>query len=193
VLTVLTREQIRDLEDAATSERDKLVVRLLADTGMRLGELLSLTGQSLIEQGRMRYLKVHGKGDKERMIPLGPDLYRRLTKYIEKGRPQDTTSDRIFLTLRRSHRTGDYSPLEERATQEMFDVLRQRASIPDNVPCHPHALRHAFATNALRKGIGLIPLQHILGHTNLTQITNTYSHLTPEDDAAALLAVLRQD
>ncbi len=190
VLTMLTRKQIQAMEDAATEERDKLIVRVLADTGIRLGELLSLTEESLIDSGRQRYLKVHGKGDKERLVPVELTLYRRLRRYIEVGRP-DAATDRIFTTLRRNHRSGEFIALGHRPVQSLFVLLARKAGIPKGVECHPHSLRHAFATHALRRGIPLLSLQHVLGHANLHQIVQTYSHLTPEDDAKALMAVLR--
>jgi integrase len=62
VLDVLSREQIERLEDVARNERDKVIVRLLADTGIRAGELISLTPTDLSEQGRDRFVKVQGKG-----------------------------------------------------------------------------------------------------------------------------------
>lgn len=193
VLTVLSRDQVRDLEDAASTERDKLIVRILADTGMRLGELLGLTEDSLQEQGRDRYLKVLGKGGKERQVPVLPQLYSRIRRYIARGRPKETSSNRLFLTLRRSQRTGQYEPLSQRAVEQLFSLLGRTAEIPENIPTNPHAMRHHFATNALRKGMGPLSLQRILGHSNLDQISHTYSHLVPADDSAALLAVLRAE
>jgi integrase len=106
VLVTLTREQIRAMEDAATNERDKLIVRVLADTGVRLTELLGLTMNDLVEQGRDRFLKVMGKGARERLVPLSPALYSRLRRYISRARPEDAATDRLFLTLRRNRVTG---------------------------------------------------------------------------------------
>ena len=98
VLTVLERDEIRAMEDAAGSERDKLIVRVLADTGLRLSELLGLTAGDLIEQGRDRYVKVMGKGSRERLVPLQPALYVRLRRFAANGARQETSSDRIFTT-----------------------------------------------------------------------------------------------
>jgi integrase/recombinase XerD len=192
VLTVLSREQIRAMEDAATNERDKLVVRVLADTGLRLGELMGLATGDLIEQGRDRYLKVRGKGARERLVPLQPTLYSRLRRYAERGRPQDATSDRIFLALRRSRVSGDHEPLDTHAVQELFRYLGPTAGITDR-PYNPHAFRHAFATWCLRRGMNPIQLQRILGHQSLEMISQVYSHLAPADAAAALMAVLRSE
>lgn len=191
VLDTLNREEIRAMEDAAGTERDKLIVRVLGDTGIRLSELLGLTSADLIEQARDRYLRVRGKGAKDRLVPVQPALMMRLRRYVQRGRPQDAASERIFLTLRRSRITGDYEPLEPRAVQELMSVTAARAVITK--PTNPHAFRHAFATHALRRGMNPIQLQRILGHETLDMISNVYSHLTPSDAAAALMAVLQDE
>ena len=88
------------MEDAAQTERDKLVVRTLADTGIRVGELVALRLFDVQVQGRNQYLKIQGKGSRERLVPLPPALYRRLRRYADRSRPADTHSDRLFLGLR---------------------------------------------------------------------------------------------
>ncbi len=96
------------MEDAADSHRDKLIVRLLADTGMRSGELLRLTPTDIQRVGTRDVLKVRGKGDRERLVPMTPAVAKRLQRFAARTRPQDTTSARIFLSSRRSPRTGVY-------------------------------------------------------------------------------------
>lgn len=70
VMEVLSWEEIQALEDAARTERDKLIVRTLADTRIRVGELAKLPTADLTMQGRQHYLRVHGKGSKERLVPI---------------------------------------------------------------------------------------------------------------------------
>ncbi len=65
------------MEDAARTERDKLIVRVLADSGLRVGELLGLRTHDLVEQNRNYYMHVRGKGQKDRLVPA-PRIYRRL-------------------------------------------------------------------------------------------------------------------
>jgi integrase len=190
VLVTLTREQIRAMEDAATTERDKVIVRILADTGVRLSELLGLTMGDLVEQGRDRFLKVMGKGARERLVPVSPALYSRLRRYINGARPEDVATDRIFVTLRRNRITGQYEPLDPRGVQTMVGAVARRAGITDR-PTNPHAFRHAFATWALRRGMSAVVLQRIPGHADLTMISGTYSHLVPADTAQAMMALLR--
>ncbi len=161
VLDVLSREEIQALEDAAATERDKLIVRVLADTGMRLGGLLGLTLADLHQDGRTFSLRVHEKGDRERLIPVKPELYRRLRRFADKTRPDDA-SERIFLAQRRSPRTGQYEPLEQSGVDQMFKTLGELAHTQKRV--YPHLLRHSYATHFLRRGGNPLILQQILGH-----------------------------
>ncbi|HEV2953938.1 MAG TPA: tyrosine-type recombinase/integrase, partial [Candidatus Dormibacteraeota bacterium] len=85
------------MEDAPSTERDKLIIGVLADTGIRVGELVNLTTGDLIERDRTHYLRARGKTG-ERMVPI-PRLFRRLQRFAEKGRPKDAGSDRLFITL----------------------------------------------------------------------------------------------
>jgi site-specific recombinase XerD len=110
VLDVLSREEIERLEDAAPTERDKLIIRLLADTGIRVGELCGLRPEDIVRsQDRRTFLKVREKGSKERLVPLSPPLVRRLDR-LQRGRTTETHSDRLFLALRKSLH-GDYPAL----------------------------------------------------------------------------------
>lgn len=187
VLEVLSREEVEAMEDAAETERDKLIIRLLADTGVRLGELLALRLDDISVQGRSHYLRVHGKGDSERLVPI-PRLHPRLQRFVQRGRPKDTSSDRIFLTRRRRP-GGDYEALTKSGVEQMLRLTAQRAGIKRRV--YPHLLRHSFATWSLRGGMGPLQLMQIMGHTSLDMITNVYSHLVPQDSYDAMLKLLR--
>lgn len=89
MLDVLTRSEIQRMEDAAPAERDKLLIRVLADTGVRLGELLGLRVEDILEQRKGEYaLKVGGKGSRDRLVPLSPALQRRLRRYLTGRRAE---------------------------------------------------------------------------------------------------------
>src|SRR6202171_2280984 len=110
----LLRDQIRKLEDGAKTERDKLIIRILADTGMRLDELCRLNLDDLVDENHQRFLSVRhrhygggAKGQSARPVPI-PRLWPRLKQYIKAGRPKDADSQRIFLSLARSPRTGKH-------------------------------------------------------------------------------------
>ena len=85
---ILSREEIRRLEDAAGNERDAQVVRLLADTAIRNDELVKVRLQDLLDHDRKHFLKVQGKGARDSMVPQEAKLYRRLRCYAER-RGQD--------------------------------------------------------------------------------------------------------
>jgi len=203
VLDTLSREEIQQLEDAAQSERDKLIVRVLADTGLRLGELLALRPADIRMEAGKHMLKVPGrerasragawvggKGDQERLVPIAPTLARRLRRFADR-KHGGATSDRLFLTLRRGRASGQLDGLTESAVEQMIRSLGETAGITKRV--YPHLLRHSFATEYLRRGGNPILLQQILGHSSLAMITQTYQHLTVADAHDELMRLLAAD
>jgi integrase len=108
---VLSREEIDRMEAAAPVERDKIIVRLFGDCGLRLGELVGLRTKDIIRTGNQAYLRVYGKGDRERRVPVAPKLLRRAERYMA-GRPAETQADRMFISLRRGP-LADYEALTE--------------------------------------------------------------------------------
>jgi integrase len=186
LIDVLSRDEIDRLEDSAKSERDKLIVRTLADTGIRVGELVKLRAVDVLERDRKHYLRVQGKGAKERLVPV-PRLYRRLQRLI-RGRPADVPTDRLFLGLKRRANHEDLEPLTESGVQQMLRNVAKVAGIGKRV--HPHLLRHSFATHQLARGMNPIQLADILGHSNLVMIHRVYAHLSPSDAYEAMLRSL---
>src|SRR5207248_6120891 len=114
------------LEDVPEIERDKLLVRVLGSTGMRLNEVLALTAADLVKQGHERYVKVMGKGRRERLIGVKPATWGRLQRYGTQGRPADYSGP-IFISRR--HRNGVLEPLTDRAVQKTLSVLARQAGI----------------------------------------------------------------
>lgn len=190
ILDVLDRSEIRALEDAAPTERDKLIVRLLADTGLRISELLGIRPEDLHKKGRDHFVRVTGKGDKERDVPLQPELYRRLERFANHGRPEDTYSDRVFLALR-ARPGGEIRALDVSGAEQMLRSTAEKAQITRRV--YPHLLRHSFITWCLRRGMNPLQLAQIVGHEDLTMIHEVYSHLTASDAAEALMKVFRDE
>ncbi|MGA2284288.1 MAG: tyrosine-type recombinase/integrase [Candidatus Dormibacteria bacterium] len=186
VIDVLSRDEIDAMENAAKTERDKLLVRVLAGTGIRLGELLGLQARDIVETARGQFqLKVHGKGEKERLVPLSPALVRRLRRYLA-GRRADAR-DRIFIGLRKGP-SGEYAPLTQSGAEQAIRFLAVAAGIEKRV--YPHLFRHSYATHMLRKGMNVLLLQEILGHSSLTMIQTVYSHLDTDDAYKAAMKVL---
>jgi integrase/recombinase XerD len=186
VIDVLSRDEILALENAASTERDKLVVRVLADTGLRVGEFCDLRIDSITRHERGALLKVRGKGDQERLVPIRPELARRLERFA-RSRSAEAEGDHLFSSHRRSL-DGTYAPLTGSGVLQMLRGLAYRAGITKRV--HPHLLRHSFATEALRRGMNPIQLAQILGHSGLRMIESVYSHLTATDSYDAMMAML---
>jgi integrase/recombinase XerD len=187
LVDVLSRQEIQRIEDMACRERDRLIVRILADTGLRLGELVSLRPESVIDREGHQYLHVIGKGQRDRLVPLAPTLHERLARYVGATRPNCSESAKLFLAARRS-RGGRVESLGASGVTQMIGTLAKIAGIRKRV--YPHLFRHSFATWALSRGMNPVQLKDILGHSSLVMITNIYSHLAPEDAYVALMAAM---
>lgn len=189
VLDVLDRDEIDRLEAAAQSERDRLIIRILCDCGLRAEELCSLRPESVIRRDRQAYLNVKGKGERDRLVPLPPSLLRRIEAYIRRLRPVDTRASELFVGLRRG-RFGDYEPLTPSGVLQLVARATDRAAIKKRV--YTHLLRHSFITNALRSGMSPMLVARIAGHSSLRMIERVYSHLTADDAYDAMMAMLAQ-
>jgi integrase len=187
VLDVLDRSEIAQLEGAAGSDRDQLIIRILADCGLRAAELCALAVSDIVRHDRQSYLRVEGKGQRERLVPLPPALQRRLDRYLRGSRPKAVDTDRLFVSVRRG-RSGAYEPLTPSGVLQLVRVATARAGVPKRV--HTHLLRHSFITNALRGGMNPMMVAQIAGHTSLRMIERTYSHLNQTDAYQAMLDLL---
>lgn len=187
VIETLSRADIKALEDGAATERDKLIVRILGDSGMRISEMLGMSTDAVQERpGRRWFLKVLGKGDKERLVPIQPGFATRLQRYIHRTR-KCAPSDVIFLGNRRSPRTGCYEPFTASGAEQMIHdlgetVLHRRV--------YPHLFRHSFITECARQGMPQTVCAQIVGHENLAMIHEIYTHLNESDAHEAMMAAL---
>lgn len=190
VLDILDRDEIDRLEAGAQSERDRLIIRILGDCGLRSEELCSLRPESVIRRDRQAYLSVKGKGERDRLVPLPPALLRRVERYIRHSRPADAVSPQLFLGLRRG-RSGDYEPLTPSGVLQLVERAAHRAGIEKRV--YTHLLRHSFITNALRSGMSPLLVAKIVGHSSLRMIERVYSHLTTDDTYDAMVAMMSRE
>ena len=154
--------------------RDRAVLLLLYGAGLRIAEALSLTGAAL-PLGEV--LLVHGKGGKQRMVPLLPVVREAVAAYLAKC-PWPMAGD---LPLFRGAKGGQ---LSQGMVQKAVARARVLLGLPDTAT--PHALRHSFATHLLGAGADLRSLQELLGHASLGS-TQIYTKV----DAALLLDVYR--
>ena len=185
VKDVLSREEIDLLERSAASDRDRLIIRLFADCGLRLEELSRLKATDIIRSGRQAHLRVLGKRNRMRDVPLPPVLLRRLDRHIA-ARPIERRTDHIFQSARRSA-TGDYEALSPMAIHQVVKDAARRSGTTKRV--YPHLLRHSWMTEMLRNGMNPIQLSLIAG-ASVDVISQHYTHLTKDDAYEAMLRVL---
>jgi integrase/recombinase XerD len=170
----LTPPELRALLEGANSTRDPIRDRallvLLLDTGLRLGELVRLSvGDVDLTEGRCR---VMGKGAKERVVPIGGRTRRALRAWIVTRR-RVVDPDPLFI----SRRGGRLTP---RAVQQLVRRLALAAGV--STRCSPHILRHSFARAFLANGGDVFSLQRILGHSpSSLQVTRRYVQLLDDD------------
>ena len=151
--------------------RDKAMLELMYATGMRVSELVNLKLTDLhLDMGFVRCL---GKGQKERVIPVGSKAKEAIQKYLEKARPKFLKKDgsaALFLT-----RLG--KPMSRQTFWMVIKHYVKDARIKKRVT--PHTLRHSFATHLLQNGADLRIVQELLGHVNIST-TQIYTHINKE-------------
>ena len=169
----LSEEQVELLLHAPDSGtdlglRDRAMLELLYATGLRVSELIGLREDQVnLRQG---VLRVTGKGQKERLVPLGEVAIDWLQRYLNEARPtllSGTLEDALFVTHRKSG-----------MTRQAFWYLIKRYAAEVGIRAHlsPHTLRHAFATHLINHGADLRAVQMLLGHSNIST-TQIYTHV----------------
>jgi len=148
--------------------RDYTLILTFVDTGDRLSEIANLKLDDVdLENG---YLKVMGKGSRERYVPFGHKVAKALLKYKLKHRPEPTATDRFFLT-------ADSRALGAERIEKVINEYGKKAGIKR---CYPHKLRHTSSVMYLRNGGDPFSLQKKLGHSSLA-MTRHYSNLADSD------------
>jgi len=157
--------------------RDRALVELLYGAGLRVSEAVGLekNGVDLDE----RLVRSIGKGDKERIVPLGRNAADALRRYLSRGRPFLDSRHRPELFL--NARGG---PLTRAGAFLILRRLAEKAGL-EPTRIHPHLLRHSFATHLLEGGADLRSVQEMLGHADLAT-TELYTHVTDEALRATL-------
>jgi tyrosine recombinase XerC len=150
--------------------RDRALLETLYSGGLRVSELVSLDLRDL--EGATEVLRVHGKGDKERLVPVGSYALAAIDRYLEERKQHlvrlKTTSNALFL-----NKNG--SRLTDRSVRRLLDAHVRDAGITKKIT--PHTLRHSFATHLLNRGADLRAVQELLGHANIST-TQIYTHVT---------------
>jgi site-specific recombinase XerD len=159
VLAVFTPQQLDRLFTAAEDVRDKAILSLLIDTGLRAAELCGLTLDRVVFNGDAAHLVLHGKGRKQRVVGLGRKARLALHRYIHRERPR-TEDSHVFIA-----RGG--APLQPEGLDRLLYRLRDRAGI-EGVRCSAHTFRHTFAVRYLQAGGDIYRLKLLLGHSTVT-------------------------
>ena len=172
----LTEADVERLLDSADSDtplglRDRAMLETLYATGLRVSELVGLKLTSMnLNDG---VLRVTGKGNKDRLVPLGEEAVGWLKRYLAEARLlllDKQLSDAVFVTAR-----------GEGMTRQGFWYLIKRCALVAGItrPLSPHTLRHAFATHLLNHGADLRVVQMLLGHSDIST-TQIYTHVARE-------------
>ena len=148
--------------------RDRAMLELFYASGLRISEVVRARLENLnLEQGIIRVL---GKGQKMRLVPVGAKAREAIRRYLEEARPQMVkrrTGSEVFLSNRGRGLT----------TQRVYDIVKRVAKLsglPVNI--YPHLLRHSFATHLLTNGADLRVIQELLGHADIST-TEIYTHV----------------
>jgi integrase/recombinase XerD len=170
----LSPAEVERLLDAAAGTtpralRDRALAELLYGAGLRVSEAVSLDRQSIDLENRL--VRCLGKGNKERVVPIGREAAEALRRYLSRGRPflERRTRQELFLNANGGALTR----------AGVFVILRRLADKAGLEPerIHPHLLRHSFATHLLEGGADLRAVQEMLGHADLAT-TELYTHVS---------------
>ncbi len=174
--SVLSTQEVEMLLDAPAVDtlfgmRDKALLEVLYSTGARISEVLGLKLSDI--KLELKYLQVKGKGDRERLVPVGEDAKDALRVYLDKARPHLLgwhKTDAVFLS-----RSG--KPLSRKSAWLRIKQYCKKLGLPTGIS--PHTLRHSFATHLLEGGADVRSVQELLGHLKITT-TQRYTHVNRE-------------
>ena len=174
--TILTIEEMMKLLAYFQGEepvmlRDRAILELLYSTAIRRSELERLTLHSVLLEERL--LRVHGKGDKERFVPIGEEAARALTAYLERGRPKLCAggSSAFFLSRLKGR-------LRAAAFLRTLKIVSKKVGIKKHVDIH--CIRHTCATHMLQNGADIRYIKELLGH-ELLNTTQVYTRVESAD------------
>lgn len=182
----LTPEQVNTLVEACNCLRDKFLIRLLYETGLRIGEALGLRHEDMVT-GRTNEIRVlpranninhvRAKSGAERTVHISKELRQWYSAYLIEEYPEEIDCDFVFVVIKAPGKGEVGKPL----TYKTVDSLFRRLSKKIDLKVTPHLLRHTDATELIRAGWDMTYLQKRLGHTDIQTTVNTYVHLTDED------------
>lgn len=162
-------DEVQDIAASAWQGlRDKAIFMLLYGCGLRISEALAINVGDISAQST--FLRIRGKGNKERIVPLLPIIWQNIEAYLAKCPYAPVEGEALFLGARGER-------LSPRIIQRQMQKLRLILGLSDNLT--PHALRHSFATQLLAAGVDLRSIQQLLGHSSLIT-TQRYTDVQTE-------------
>jgi len=171
VIVPLSAEEVAKFWQSFRTYRDLALVGLMLLDGLRSCEVLALELEDLqLADGQMR---VHGKGNKKRLLPLPPEILEVLGHYLRLERPL-TNAPALFVSLKGRQRG---QPLTAAGLRSLFRHHRLRSQVHH---ANPHRVRHTFGTDMVRAGMSLPALQQLMGHSQIAT-TMLYVQLAPQD------------
>lgn len=174
---VLSYDEIKSMIDIIDlsqplGHRNKAILEVLYGCGLRVSELISLRISNIYKQDE--FIRVIGKGDKERLIPIGKSTLKSIELYLEGERThqniKEKYSDILFINRRGS-------ALSRQMIFILTKELAEKAGIKKNIG--PHTIRHSFATHLLEGGADLRAVQQMLGHSSIST-TEIYTHISDQ-------------
>lgn len=189
----LTTDQVKQVIDACKRIRDRFIVSLLSETGMRIGQALGLRHEDVRSwdneiQIVPRDNNANGARAKTRdtyTIHVTKELMQLYSEYITSEYPEDVDSDYLFINIWEG-RIG--YPMSYSTVQALF----RRLSRDTGFVVHPHLFRHTHATELIRNGVEISYVQKRLGHASIQTTIDTYTHLTTDDLKAAYQTYLQE-
>ncbi|MBQ0118395.1 MAG: tyrosine recombinase XerD [Paludibacteraceae bacterium] len=180
---VLTLEEIDRMVAAidlskAEGHRNRAIIEMLYGSGLRVSELVGLKLSDMYrEEG---YMLIHGKGSKQRLVPISPEADKWFTYWLEDRSHLDIKPEYVDIAF-----LNHYGRQLTRAM--IFTIIRQLASKAGiKKVISPHTLRHSFATHLLQNGANLLIIQQLLGHEDIAT-TEIYTHVSVQDLRKAIL------
>jgi integrase/recombinase XerD len=171
VVVPLSADEVSKFWHSFHTFRDLALVGLMLLDGLRSCEVLALQLQDLqLPEAQMRVL---GKGNKKRVLPLPPEITEVLEKYLRLERPP-TNSSFLFVSLKGRQRGRAMTPAGLRS------LFRQHRRCSEVSQANAHRLRHTFGADMVRNGISVPALQHLMGHSQI-RTTMLYVELAPQD------------
>lgn len=178
----LTKEQVQALIDACGNLRDKLLVTLLYETGMRIGQALGMRHEDIRSWDNEVHIvpredninQARAKRKQPYKVVVSMDLMSLYINYFTYEYPEGLVTDYVFVNIWEG-RIG--YPITYSTVSDLFERLRRKTGIKD---VHPHMFRHTHATELIEAGVDMVVVKERLGHACIQTTINTYTHIRPE-------------